>query len=303
MSTKHVQNYSGDVRRLKIADVIANPNQPRKNFDPEKLKELAASIKEKGLIQPILVRPIKNQRAKYMIVAGERRFRAHKIAGLGTIRAIVKTMDEREMMVLAMMENMARADMSPVEEARGFQAMIDNGFTTGEIVKQLGLKSPAIVNNRLQLLELQDDILKLVDTGQMPHAVGWGISQAPKPLQASLLRDYNSGRLKTAEQVRHAGIAMREAASQVDAFASLPKATPKDVQAMKGLEASVDRIKAMVVSGFKDGECIAAQRVSPDRTLKVADTLAICRKHMLDMEQQLRNAGAQRTAHTLMAAE
>lgn len=238
-----------------------------------------------------------------MIVAGERRYRAHKLAGLGSIKAIIKVMDEREMMVLAMMENMARADMSPVEEARGFQAMIDQGFSIGEIVKQLGLKSPAIVNNRIQLLELQDDILKLVDTGQMPHAVGWGISQAPKPLQGELLRKYNAGILKTAEQVRHAGIAMREAASQVDAFASIPKATPKDVKAMKGLEAKIDQIVTLTAAGFKDGECIAAQRVSPDRTLKAADQLALVRKHCLMMEQALRNAGAQQTAYQLIAAE
>jgi ParB family chromosome partitioning protein len=226
-------------------------------------------------------------------VAGECRFRAHQELGAKTILAEIVKVDDAEMQLRAIVENIQRLDMNPIEEAKAFQTLLDQGYTMQRVVDELGLKSTAIVTQRLTLLNLTPDIQKLVASGNLAVTMAWGIAQVSASRQAQLVRDIASGKLRTAEQVKHAGIALREAEAQVDAFANAPKASPRDLAALSRLEAKIESIVDMVVAGFQEGECVAAQRVSPDRVKKMADQLALIRKHVLQMEHDLRCVATQ----------
>ena len=280
------------VRDISLKHIERNPDQPRETFPQEHIERLAASIKKRGLIKPIIVRPIIG-RVGYMIVAGECRFRAHQLLGVKTIKAIVESMDDQEMQLRAIVENLQRRDMNPIEEARAFKALIDCGFTVQKVVDELGLRSTSIVVQRLKLLELTPEIQKLVAAGQLSTIMAWGVAQAPAAYQSRLLREITTGKLRTAEQVKQAGWALRDAVAQQDAFGDAPCASKHDVAATTRLEGKIEQIVAMLNSGFKDGECIAAQRVSPDRVKTMADKLSLIRKHVIQMEHDLRRVATQ----------
>ncbi len=280
------------VRDISLAHIERNPNQPRETFPEDHIARLAESIKKRGLIQPISVRPISG-RVGYMIVAGECRFRAHQLLGAKTIKAIVESMNDEEMQLRAIVENLQRKDMNPLEEAKAFKTLLDSGFTVQKIVDELGLRSTSIVVQRLKLLELTPEIQKLVAAGQLSTIMAWGVAQAPADYQSRLMREISSGKLRTAEQVKQAGWALRDAVAQQDAFGDAPRASQKDVAATSRLESKIEQIVAMLNSGFKDGECIAAQRVSPDRVKTMADKLSLIRKHVIQMEHNLRRVASQ----------
>lgn len=148
------------ISKLKISLVDPKSDQPRKYFDREALEELAASITENGLLQPILVREYGEDR--YQIIAGERRFRASKLAGLSEIPAIVLEKDDRKAAEIALIENIQREDLNPIEEALGYRALAEEyGLTQEELSQRVG-KSRSAVANMLRLLELPDAVLSLV---------------------------------------------------------------------------------------------------------------------------------------------
>lgn len=152
------------VEYIDINDIKPNSNQPRKLFDEEKLEELAASIQEHGLIQPIVLRSIGKG---YEIVAGERRWRAARKIGIREIPCIVRELTDEENMLLAIIENMQREDLNPIEEAEGLQQMIDTyGFTQEQVSKSVGKSRPYIANS-LRLLRLPDTIIEYVADGQL----------------------------------------------------------------------------------------------------------------------------------------
>lgn len=278
---------------IPLALITRNPKQPRETFPQEHIERLAASIKTRGLIQPITLRPIHRGKFRYEIVAGECRFRAHQYLDVKTIRAEIVKVDDAEMQLRAIVENLQRQDMNPIEEANAFQALLDQGYSVQRVVDELGLKSTAIVTQRLTLLNLATDIQGLVASGNLAVTMAWGVAQVSKERQAQLVRDIASGKLRTAEQVKHAGIALREAEMQIDAFASAPRASPKDLAALSRLEGKITSIVDMVCAGFDEGECVAAQRVSADRVKKMADQLVLIRKHVLQMEHDLRRVATQ----------
>ena len=150
---------------LKLGDIEPNRDQPRKDFSDEALNELADSISQHGIIQPLLVRPIFT--GGYQIVAGERRWRAARMAGLTEVPVIVREMDDAEFMELALIENLQREDLTPLEEARGYLSLMEgHDFTQDEISKTVGKSRPAITN-ALRLLNLPEEIQKMVDMGEL----------------------------------------------------------------------------------------------------------------------------------------
>lgn len=154
----------GNVVELKISDVEPMEGQPRKIFDKEKLQELSDSIKEQGVIQPILVVKSKNE---YMIVAGERRWRAAKLAGLKTIPAIVKDYSDTKKKQVALIENIQREDLNVIEVARAIKELMEeDGYTTTEVAKLTG-KNISTVSNTVRLLKLQDKIIDYVLEGKL----------------------------------------------------------------------------------------------------------------------------------------
>jgi ParB family transcriptional regulator, chromosome partitioning protein len=275
------------VRMIPVDQITPNPNQPRKVFPPDDIASLARSIAKRGLIQPITVRP--HGGPPYMIVYGECRWRAHRLLKRDTIRSIVKEIDDKEMRLQAIVENLQRNDMNPIDEANGYQDLLNDGYTLDEIVAELGIGAD-LVRNRLRLLDLTSEVQRLVASGNLVPSMASAVSLVSPDRQAELVREIGAGRLRTVDQVRHAAIALRDAEQQLDAFASAPVATRTDVAALGRLEAKIEAVAAMVAVGFKDGECVAAQRVSPDRLQIMADKLTLLRKHILQMEHALRRA-------------
>ena len=166
--TKEAQN-NGDVTEIELSKIISNPYQPRKVFDEEALEELAASIKEYGIVQPIIV---KKSVSGYELVAGERRTKAARLAGLKTIPAIIKEFNDQEMMEIALIENIQRENLNPIEEAISYENIIKlRGYTQEEFAKKFG-KSRSHVTNLLGLLSLSEKVKEMVAKKQltMGHA-------------------------------------------------------------------------------------------------------------------------------------
>ena len=148
---------------LPINEIVPNKDQPRKTFDEAALNELADSIKQHGVLQPLLVRPIAG--GGYQLVAGERRWRASRIAGLKEVPVIIKELSDTEAMQLAIIENLQREDLNPIEEAEGLQALIDKcGFNQEEAAASVGKSRPAITNS-LRLLKLPEEIREMTKNG------------------------------------------------------------------------------------------------------------------------------------------
>lgn len=152
---------------ISITDIQKNPYQPRKEFDREKLDELAQSIKENGVIQPIIVR--QSPVIGYEILAGERRYRASLLAGLRSIPAVVKQLSDQEMMVQSIIENLQRENLNPIEEARAYESLVEKGFTHTEIADKMG-KSRPYISNSIRLLSLPEQILSEVENGKLSQA-------------------------------------------------------------------------------------------------------------------------------------
>ena len=152
---------------ISITDIQKNPYQPRKEFDKEKLHELAQSIKENGVIQPIIVR--QSPVIGYEILAGERRYRASLLTGLTSIPAVVKQLSDQEMMLQSIIENLQRENLNPIEEARAYESLVEKGFTHAEIADKMG-KSRPYISNSIRLLSLPEPILSEVESGKLSQA-------------------------------------------------------------------------------------------------------------------------------------
>ena len=150
---------------LRLSEIEPNKDQPRIHFDEQALQELAESIATHGLLQPIVVRPMVG--GTYQIVAGERRWRASRIAGLTTVPVIIKSLDDKETMELALIENLQRMDLNPVEEAKGYSRLLKEFELTQEQVAERVGKSRSAVTNALRLLNLPDDMLNALSEGRI----------------------------------------------------------------------------------------------------------------------------------------
>lgn len=166
-STQSVSNYEmrhGDVEKIDLSKVYPNPNQPRKTFDKESLNELAESIRIHGLIQPVIVNKMDDG---YMIIAGERRYRACKICGLTQIDAIVKNYTNKQISEISIIENLQREDLNPVEIAKGIRKLMDEyGLTQEKVAERLGKPRSAIANS-VRILALYPEVLDMVEKGKV----------------------------------------------------------------------------------------------------------------------------------------
>ena len=180
------------VTEINVADVYANPDQPRKAFDEDALNELAASIKKHGVIMPIIVNRNGN---RYMIIAGERRFRAAKIAGLSTIPVIVKEYDARQIKEIALIENLQREDLNPIEAASAMRSLMDDySLSQEELADRIGKSRPAIANT-LRLLSLQADVLEMVRNGELSAGHARAIVTVPATDQKKIAQTVVKGGL------------------------------------------------------------------------------------------------------------
>ncbi len=170
----------GGVLEVNINQIKANPNQPRKNFDEEALKELAASIKVHGIVQPIVLN--KQPGGDYMIIAGERRWRAAKLCGLQTVPAVIKNYTDKQIKEISIIENLQREDLNPIEAARAIKQLMDEYNLTQEVVAERIGKSRSNVANTLRLLSLYPEVLDMVEKGKLSsgHARALVVIEEPK---------------------------------------------------------------------------------------------------------------------------
>jgi ParB family chromosome partitioning protein len=166
-----------ELRELPVELIRRNPRQPRTHFGPDSIKTLAASLADAGVVQPLIVRPLRDGR--YELIAGERRWRAAREAGLQTVPAIVRDEGEAERLQTALIENMAREDLNPVDEARACAALVEDlGLSKKELARRLGRSRPSI-SNLIRLLDLPDEALDLLVSGELSEGHGRAILQAP----------------------------------------------------------------------------------------------------------------------------
>ena len=182
---------------LKISQIVPNKDQPRKLFKETELSELSDSIKQNGILQPLLVR---KKGTKYEIVAGERRYQAAKLAGLEEVPVIIKDISDAEVFKLALIENLQRADLSPLEEARGYKQLIKERSLTQDEVAKLVSKSRSAVTNTLRLLDLPEEVQQFVEDGLITAGHARAILAVPSP----------EGRVKLAQKVVDEKLSVRQ---------------------------------------------------------------------------------------------
>lgn len=198
---------------IEISKITRNPNQPRKNFDETALQELADSIKQNGVLQPILVRKIGG---KYQIVAGERRYQASKLAGLKEIPAVVRDIDDKEVFQLALIENLQRSDLSPMEEAKGYRQLINSQGLTQEGLAKILSKSRSAIANTLRLMDLPTVVQEMIEQGLLTAGHARAILAVPT----------EEGRVELAQKVVKDNLTVRQTENLAPLF-SVEKEAPR----------------------------------------------------------------------------
>lgn len=204
---------------VKLLDIEPNKEQPRKNFNKESLEELAESIKEHGLLQPILVTEIKN--GKYRIISGERRWRASRMAGLTEVPVIVKELSKQQIMEIALIENLQREDLSAIEEARGYDTLMKEfGLTQESVAKRVGKSRPAVAN-ALRILSLPDFVLSLLEKNELSA----GQARSLIPIKEKLSEEDFKNLVET---VKAKNLTVREIEAIAKKLSTKPKIVIKD---------------------------------------------------------------------------
>lgn len=221
-SSASVSNAASETK-LPIEDIVPNPNQPRIHFNETELRELSESIQEHGVLQPLLVRKHGNG---YEIIAGERRFQASKLAGLEELPVIIKDVDDEQMLALALIENLQRSDLNPVEEAKGYRQLIDASGMTQEALSKAVSKSRSAITNSLRLLDLPEVVQQMIFEGKLTAGHARAILAIP----------YEDARIKLAEKVVAEGLSVRATENLAPLFSAgeIPKTTrPATPQSFK----------------------------------------------------------------------
>lgn len=287
------------LKKIELSKISPNPDQPRKLFEAGDLNDLANSIKNNGLMQPITVRPVGEGR--YELVAGERRWRAHcllaergQLEG-GAILAHVRQMDDTQRDIEAIIENLARADITPLEQARAFQRMLDTDMSVEELSKKLGLNQPWRITEKTRLLNLAPEFLKMYERGHLGGEAAFEISRLTSHRdQTRIIQMISRGQLTGYKAIKAAVSAVLDNLTQADIFgaSAAPRASEAEVATVERMEARIERVGEMISAGWKDGACEIAARVSPDRAGLIADRIAAMQKALRVMEQQLREVNA-----------
>ena len=221
----------GELSEVPIGSIRPNKRQPRTRFDAEAIAGLAESIRSGGIVQPLLLRP--GEGGSYELIAGERRWRAAKTAGLATVPAVIRDTDERDALLLSLVENVAREDLSPVDEARAYAVLQDEfELSLGDVAERVGRSKPA-VSNRLRLLELPDDVLGMLERSQLTEGHARAILAVPD----------HEGRRRLARRIVRHGLSVRaaeRAARWAGAKTRPRKAPPIDPTLRERVERSVE---------------------------------------------------------------
>ncbi|MBY0561508.1 ParB/RepB/Spo0J family partition protein [Hyphomicrobium sp.] len=280
------------VRQIAVSQIERNPEQPRTDFPESYIEELATSIKRHGLLQPIIVRPMPHkigEAGRYMIVGGECRWLAHQKLGWEHIKSIVDTTtDEQNLPLRAIIENVQRRNLSPMEEAHAFGKLMQNGMTVADVVREMGFKSRNRVQDRLNLLTLILDAQAMVAEGTLCPSMACELGRLEAKDQAKILKLIKAGKLRTAEEVRDAVAAILEEHrldeegdpddSQTRPERVKPEATPEadeDDSQLAKIQAANAELSSIDIEALCDEE--GAQQV--------ADALSVIRNTVARLER------------------
>jgi ParB family chromosome partitioning protein len=241
-----------ELREIAVELIAPNPNQPRQAFDDDALQALAGSIAANGVLQPVLVRPLAGGR--YELVAGERRWRAAKLAGLEKVPALVRDRDDAASLEIALVENMAREDLNPVEEARACAALVEElGLTREEVGRRVG-RSRVAVSNLLRLLDLPDEALALLEAGDLSEGHG----------RALLLAEDHAARRRLARAAAAEGWSVRVLEARAREANAAPNGTATRAARGRGRALHPDQEAAVAEISQTLGEALGAEvRVKP----------------------------------------
>ena len=236
---KTVKKNDPAIIEVPMSRVYPNPDQPRKEFDEAKLEELAGSIREYGVLEPIVVTPRKD---RYMIIAGERRFRASTLARLETIPARVIVADDALVEELALLENVQRQDLNAIEEGEAYRRLLKR-YTVDELAKKLGYKKTGPILDRVQLLSLAPEYREMVANGTLGPSEGYEIARVPESKQRIVFDKMQRGELNTYNKLFAfvQGMINLEKQSEIFALAPMTDAERESVETFSGLVSSVER--------------------------------------------------------------
>ncbi|GGE55420.1 ParB/RepB/Spo0J family partition protein [Actibacterium pelagium] len=250
-------------RTLPIEQLVPNPNQPRRHFSDDALEELSDSIAEKGVIQPIIVRPSPNKADSYEIVAGERRWRASQRAQLHEVPVIIREMDDTEVLEVAIIENIQRADLNPIEEAMGYRQLMDRFGHTQEKLAEAMSKSRSHIANLMRLLTLPDQVQDYLREGKLSAGHARALVTTVDPL--AMAKQVISGGLsvRDTEKLAKQSVPSRPAKSSKPGKDADTKALEGDLSANLGLKVTIDH-----VAGGENGKMVISYK-----TLEELDAL------------------------------
>lgn len=223
---------------LSISEIVRNPNQPRKTFDEDKLAELADSIRQNGVLQPILVR---RKGQKYEIVAGERRYQASKLAGLKEIPAVVREIDDDKVFQLALIENLQRSDLSPIEEAKGYKQLLTSRSLTQEELAKILSKSRSAIANTLRLMDLPVEVQHMMEQGLLTAGHARAILAVP----------FEEGRIKLAKKVVTESLTVRQTENLATLFSVEHTETRTRVAAPQSFKRAARELRKMLDTNVK----------------------------------------------------
>lgn len=223
---------------LSISEIVRNPNQPRKTFDEDKLAELADSIRQNGVLQPILVR---RKGQKYEIVAGERRYQASKLAGLKEIPAVVREIDDDKVFQLALIENLQRSDLSPIEEAKGYKQLLKSRSLTQEELAKILSKSRSAIANTLRLMDLPVEVQHMMEQGLLTAGHARAILAVPS----------EEGRIKLAKKVVTESLTVRQTENLAPLFSVEHTETRTRVAAPQSFKRAARELRKMLDTNVK----------------------------------------------------
>jgi len=216
------------VKQIPLAQIGANPDQPRKTFTDDELADLAASIREKGVLQPILLRTVTGGAHMYEIVAGERRFRAAKMAGLSEIPALVKTISNENAMEIALIENVQRENLNPMEEAAAYKNLMEKcGYDLSDVSRLIG-KSDSYIRNMLRIDALPDTVREMVARGEISASHARTIAVAENPEQ--IAREIVKNKMSVADAARRVRGGARSGTSRAFVSTGISDDARRDIE-------------------------------------------------------------------------
>lgn len=253
----------GQVREVPVSEIVPNPFQPRTSFDPEKMAELVDSVREHGILQPVLLRQVGLER--YELVAGERRFRAAQTAGLKTLPALIRDLTEQEQLEIAIVENLQREDIGPVETARAFQRLKDEFGMTLEAISQRTGKARPTISNLLRLLALPDEVLDSLEAGQITEGHAKALLILMEDWRQSFLwQQIVEGNLTVRETEKRARKLQDEIDVGLPGRVPDPEAAPRNTEARNSKTTFADPNEAAVTEKLQQflGTKVALRRSS-----------------------------------------